>query len=88
MARAAGHGVAVRYLRVGADGSWKLSAAAGEASVKGTGTPWLELTLVPELRVRGRVVDAEGSPIAGAPSRPRASSRRCRRSPRATPRSR
>lgn len=66
-ARAAGHGSTVRYLRIGADGSWKLSAAtAGEASVKGTGTPWLELALVPELRVRGRVVDAEGSPIAGA----------------------
>lgn len=66
-ARAAGYGAAVRYLRVAADGSWKLPACtADETSIKGTGTPWVELALVPELRVRGSVVDESGQPLAAA----------------------
>lgn len=67
VARAAGHGQSVRYLRIGADGGWRLSAAStGEPSTKGTGLPWVELWLVPELRVRGRVQAACGRPLAGA----------------------
>jgi len=66
-ARASGYGAAARYLRIAEDGSWKLPAvAAGAESVRGTGTPWVELALVPELRVRGRVVDPDGQPLAGA----------------------
>lgn len=64
---ASGYGRSVRYLRIGDDGSWKLSAATAEdASQRGSGTPWLELELVPERTVRGRVLDAEGAPLAGA----------------------
>jgi len=63
-ARAPGYGAAARYLRIAEDGSWKLPASTpGEQSVKGTGTPWVELVLVPELRVRGSVVDEEGRPL-------------------------
>jgi protocatechuate 3,4-dioxygenase beta subunit len=66
-ARASGYGRCVRYLRVKEDGSWKLRAATeGEASTSGAGTPWVELALVPELRVTGRVLDELGLPITGA----------------------
>src|SRR5262245_21467969 len=66
-ARAAGYGAAARYLRIAEDGSWKLPArSAGEESVKGTGTPWVELALVPEFVVRGSVADEEGRPLADA----------------------
>ncbi len=66
-ARAAGYGVAVRYLRIGPDGGWKISAhSANEESLAGTGTPWVELALVPELVVRGRVLDERGQALAGA----------------------
>ncbi len=66
-ARAPGYGAAARYLRIAEDGSWKLPACtAGEESIKGTGTPWVELALVPELRVRGSVVDERGQPLANA----------------------
>jgi hypothetical protein len=66
-ARAAGYGPAVRYLRIAEDGSWKLPAPApGEASLKGTGTPWVELALAPELVVRGSVLDEQGRPLAHA----------------------
>lgn len=65
--RAAGFGKSVRYLRVDADGAWKLAAAQdGEASLAGRGTPFLELTLVPETRITGRVLAADGTPLAGA----------------------
>jgi len=65
--RAAGFGKCVRYLRLDPDGAWKLAAAhAGEASASGRGTPFLELALVPELVVTGRVLDASGAPLAGA----------------------
>lgn len=67
VAHAAGYGVAVRYLRIDANGAWKISArTAEEESVRGTGTPWVELELVRELRVSGRVMDERGVPIAGA----------------------
>ncbi len=67
VARAAGHGVAVRYLRIDPDGAWKIPAAsAGEESLRGTGTPWVELALVSEQIVRGRVLDEGGQPLAGA----------------------
>lgn len=66
-ARAEGYGTSVRVLRVAADGAWKLAARhAGEASLRGRGTPWVELELVPEQRLRGRLVDAGGAPVAGA----------------------
>ena len=66
-ARARGYGTSVRCLRIGEDGAWKLSARhAGESSLRGSGTPWIELELVPELVVRGRAVDASGAPLAGA----------------------
>src|SRR5262245_16933016 len=66
-ARAAGYGAAARYLRIAEDGSWKLPArSAGEESVKGTGTPWVELALVPELVVRGSVADEQGQPLTDA----------------------
>ncbi|MSR63954.1 MAG: carboxypeptidase regulatory-like domain-containing protein [Planctomycetes bacterium] len=65
-AKAVGYGRSVRYLRIQENG-WKLSAAnEGEASLRGSGTPFLELVLVPELRLRGRVLDADGTPLAGA----------------------
>lgn len=65
--RAEGFGKCVRYLKLDVDGAWKLAAArAGEASVSGSGTPFLELELVPELVVRGRVLDPAGLPLAGA----------------------
>jgi protocatechuate 3,4-dioxygenase beta subunit len=66
-ARASGYGAAARYLRVAEDGSWKLPACTvSEGTVKGTGTPWVELALVPELRVRGSLVDERGQPLAAA----------------------
>lgn len=66
-ARAPGYGVAVRYLRIDAEGGWKISArSADEESIRGTGTPWVELALVPELVVRGRVLDEHGQPLAEA----------------------
>lgn len=66
-AHAEGYGVGVRYLRVPDERSWKLFAAApGEESLSGSGTPWIELALVPEVLVRGRVTDADGRPLAGA----------------------
>jgi protocatechuate 3,4-dioxygenase beta subunit len=65
--RAEGFGKCVRYLRVDADGAWKLAAAQeGEASLAGRGTPFLELALVPETRITGRVLAADGAPLAGA----------------------
>lgn len=64
---AEGYGVTVRYLRVPDERSWKLYAAApGEENLTGSGTPWIELALVPEVTVRGRVTDAGGRPLAGA----------------------
>lgn len=66
-ARAAGYGVAVRYLRIDADGAWKIPAAsATETSLRGTGTPWVELVLAPEQIVSGRALDEAGRPLAGA----------------------
>ncbi len=66
-ARAPGYGVAVRYLRIDADGAWKIPGrTADEQSLRGTGTPWVELVLVPERVVRGRVRDEHGRPLAGA----------------------
>jgi hypothetical protein len=66
-ARAPGYGVAVRYLRIDADGAWKIPGrTADEQSLRGTGTPWIELVLVPERVVRGRVRDEHGRPLAGA----------------------
>jgi len=66
-ARAAGYGVSVRYLRIDPGGAWKISARTSEEeSVRGTGTPWVELALVPELVVRGRVLDDGGRPLADA----------------------
>jgi len=65
--RAPGFGKCVRYLRVEADGAWKLAAAtADEPGADGAGTPFLELALVPELRLSGRVLAADGTPLAGA----------------------
>jgi protocatechuate 3,4-dioxygenase beta subunit len=65
--RAEGFGKCVRYLKLDADGAWTLAAArAGEASVSGSGTPFLELELARELVVRGRVLDSAGLPLAGA----------------------
>ncbi len=62
-----GHGPAVRYLRLHGDGRWKLSGASEqEPDQLGQGTPWIELALVPELTVRGRVADEQGRAIAGA----------------------
>jgi len=66
-AHAPGFGTTVRVLRVTQDGTWKLAARhAGEASLRGRGTPWIELELVREQRLRGRVLDAGGAPVAGA----------------------
>jgi hypothetical protein len=57
----------VRYLRVDAGGAWTLAAALdGEASLSGRGTPFLELTLVPETRITGSVLSSDGTPLAGA----------------------
>jgi hypothetical protein len=68
-ARAAGHARSVRYLRIDGDGRWKLSpaipGAPGATSERGAGTPWLELALLPERTVRGRVLDPGGRPLAG-----------------------
>ncbi|MEQ1891817.1 MAG: hypothetical protein ABL998_04680 [Planctomycetota bacterium] len=65
--RAEGFGKCVRYLRLDADGAWKLAAAReGEASLAGRGTPFLELALVPETRISGRVLASDGTPLAGA----------------------
>lgn len=65
--RAEGFGKCVRYLRIEADGAWKLAAAEeGEASLAGRGTPFLELALVPETRITGRVLASDGTPLAGA----------------------
>jgi len=64
---ARGFGSTVRYLKLDTEGAWKLAAALeGEASLSGHGTPFLELALVPELVVRGRVLAADGTPLAGA----------------------
>jgi hypothetical protein len=63
---APGYGRSVRYLRIAADGAWKLAARhAGEESLRGSGTPWIELELVPELVLHGHVVDEHGAPLVG-----------------------
>lgn len=65
--RARGYGPAVRYLKLGRDGRWKLPGATeGETDLDGQGRPWIEIALVPALSVRGRVVDGRGQAIAGA----------------------
>ncbi len=58
-----GFGATVRYLDVDEDGSWELAPrAAGEAPLRGTDAPWLELVLVPELAVTGRLASSTGAP--------------------------
>jgi protocatechuate 3,4-dioxygenase beta subunit len=67
VAEARGHGRDVRVLRVSGDGSWKLAGrTAAEAPLHGHGTPWIELALVPESIVSGRVSDERGQALAGA----------------------
>ncbi|MEW6071483.1 MAG: carboxypeptidase regulatory-like domain-containing protein [Planctomycetota bacterium] len=65
---AAGYGPAVRYLRVDPGGEWEFpsATAAGGETVHAAGSPWIEIELHPEVRLRGRVVDPGGRPIAGA----------------------
>lgn len=66
-AHAPGYGSSVRYLRIGADGRWELPHPLDSTADRaGTGVPFVEIALVPELRVRGRVVDSAGDPVAGA----------------------
>ena len=66
-ARAEGYGATVRYLKIESSGSWSiLPALKGQATVRGEEDPWIELVLVPERRLRGRVLGAHGRPIAGA----------------------
>jgi protocatechuate 3,4-dioxygenase beta subunit len=63
---APGYGRAVRYLEVAEDG-WTVPAAFDDGEeTSGTGSPWIEIALVPELRVAGQVVDEAGEPVAGA----------------------
>ena len=65
--RAEGYGATVRYLKIESSGSWSmLPALKGQATVRGEEDPWIELALVPERRLRGRVLGAHGRPIAGA----------------------
>ncbi|HED66091.1 MAG TPA: carboxypeptidase regulatory-like domain-containing protein, partial [Planctomycetes bacterium] len=65
--RAPGYGATVRYLQVLADGSYRIPDPLVEGgAIRGTGTPWIEVSLVPEQRIRGTVVDAGGRPVAGA----------------------
>jgi hypothetical protein len=65
-ANASGYGTSVRCLGLDEDGSWKLAARhAGETGTRGTGTPWIELELVPERRLAGRVLGPNGAPQAG-----------------------
>ncbi|MCZ6597142.1 MAG: carboxypeptidase-like regulatory domain-containing protein [Planctomycetota bacterium] len=65
---APGYGSAVRYLAFESDGSWQaLAPHAGEPDVGGFGAPArIEIALLPELRLSGRVVDPYGDPIGGA----------------------
>jgi len=64
---AAGYGAAVRYLKIEAGGGWSLPDPFDEAAARsGSGTPFVEIALVRELRVGGRVTDANGAPIEGA----------------------
>ena len=63
---AEGYGPTVLYLRVDGDGWEQPAALEGGRSHSGTGTPWIEAQLVPELRVVARIVDHEGRPLAGA----------------------
>jgi protocatechuate 3,4-dioxygenase beta subunit len=65
--QAPGYGSTVRYLRLRDDGTWKLSAAtSAETSQQGSGTPWLELELIPARTVSGQVLGPDGAPLANA----------------------
>ena len=64
---AEGYGPTVRYLGVEEDGRWQLfPRIEGEPALTGSGTPWLEIALAPELHVEGRVLDPDGRAVAGA----------------------
>ena len=64
---APGYGATVRYLSFDRDGRWELPDPLDELSVAtGTGVPWIEVALVPELILCGAVTDAVGRPVAGA----------------------
>jgi len=65
-ALAAGYGATVRYLDVSVDGWRLLSPLAAEDDDVGTGEPWVEISLAPELVVAGTVHDAAGDPLPGA----------------------
>jgi protocatechuate 3,4-dioxygenase beta subunit len=62
-----GYGANVRYLTIDERGGWNLFSPTLEgADVGGTGTPWLEIALVPTQRIRGRVLDPTHTPVEGA----------------------
>lgn len=62
-----GYGSAIRYLSMAADGSWELPAErAGSPSLRGEAHAWVELGLLPELRISGQVQDPSGAPVAAA----------------------
>jgi len=65
--KAPGYGATIRYLRIEEDGRWKaLAALEGQPTVGGEEDPWIEIALVPERRLSGRVLDARGRPVPGA----------------------
>ena len=62
-----GYGSAIRYLSMAADGSWELPAqSAGGPNLRGDAQAWIELRLLPELRISGSVQDPSGAPVVGA----------------------
>ncbi|MAB79434.1 MAG: hypothetical protein CMJ89_08780 [Planctomycetes bacterium] len=65
--RAAGYGAAIRYLNIEKNGRWSaLAALEGQPTARGEEDPWIEIVLVPERRLLGRVLDTQGLPIEDA----------------------
>ncbi len=64
---APGYGPTIRYLVVEGDGRWEAPSPTDEALVTtGHGHAWIEVGLVPEVRIAGRVVDTAGRPLVAA----------------------
>lgn len=64
---APGYGGTVRYVEIDGSGRWYVFSPTGdEGLLEQDGDPWVEVELVPELVVRGRVVDPLRRPVVGA----------------------
>ncbi len=61
-----GFGAQVCYLEASEEGWSVPSPTREDAAVQGTGTPWVEIALVPNLEITGKIVGAGGAVVPGA----------------------